>query len=160
MSSVLRAFHGTVHRFQGGADGLALALRQFGHRVSGGVLRNKANPEFAGNSATLADADAVMAVTRDYAVLHALCANHSHVAIHVDPDVQPCDLAVLEMVTHVWLSHGQVGAAIDTALADQHVDVSEMADIEQAIYRHEQALHALKARLKALVQPSRPRRRS
>lgn len=159
MNSVLRAFHGTVHRYPGGADALAVVLTQFGHPIKGGVLRNKANPEFPGNSVSLADADATMAVTRDYAVIHALCANHSHVAIRVDADVQPSDLAVLEMITHVWLSHGQVGAAIDAALADQHIEQSEMAEIDQAIYRHEQALHALKARLKALVQPARGRRR-
>lgn len=158
--NVQDAFYGTVHDVPGGCDALALRLTQAGYRISGAVLRNKANPNSASNVPTLADVDHVMGITGDYRVLHALAGNHGHVCIRIDSEAQPCDLAVLEMVTHVWRSHGDVGMAVDQALADHKIEPHELADINEAIYKHEQALHALKARLKALVQPSRPRRRS
>jgi hypothetical protein len=159
--NVQDAFYGTCHDYPGGCDALALRLTQAGYRMSGAVLRNKANPHNGSNVPTLADTDHVMGITGDYRVLHALAGNHGHIAVKVEADAQPCDLAVLEMVTHVWRTHGSVGTAVDAVLADHHVELHELPAVRQAIYRHQQALQQMLVRLEALAGvPSKRGRRS
>ncbi len=67
----------------------------------------------------------------------------------------PSDLAVLELVTHVWRSHGNVGAAVDAALADNRIEGPEVEQIRAAIYTHIQALQQMLTRIEALQDPSR-----
>lgn len=154
------AFYATVHDYPGGCESLAprmVMVSEDGTRraMSSGVLRNKANPNSSTNHPTLADIDRVMALTGDYRILHALAANHSHVCIPVEADAQPCDMAVLELVTHVWRTHGNVGAAVDKALADNIIEGHEVSDISSAIYAHIQALNLMLARIKDLQEPSK-----
>lgn len=107
------AFHATCHAYPGGCESLAPRMG-----MTPAVLRNKARPGCHTNHPTLADADHVMSLTGDMRILHALAASHGHVCVPVDADPAPSDLAVLELVTHVWRSHGNVGAAVDAALQE------------------------------------------
>lgn len=144
------AFHATVHDAPGGCESLAPRMG-----MSAAVLRAKANPNADRNHPTLGDADRVMTLTCDFRILHALAANHGHVAIPVDVDTAPCDLAVLDLVTRVWRSHGNVGAAVDAALADGRVEPHEVADIRAAIYATVQALNQMLTRIEHLMEPPR-----
>lgn len=144
------AFHATVHGYPGGCESLGPRMG-----MSGAILRAKANPNAERNHPTLADADKAMGLTGNYAVLHALAANHSHVCIPVDADVAPSDLAVLELVTAVWRSHGDVGAAVDAALADGRVEAHEVGQIRQAIYTHIKGLHHMLKRMEQLQESAR-----
>lgn len=144
------AFHATCHAYPGGCESLAPRLG-----MTPAVLRNKARPGCHTNHPTLADADHVMSLTGDVRILHALAAAHGHVCIPVDADAAPSDMAVLELVTHVWRSHGNVGAAVDAALADSRIEGAEVEQIRAAIYTHIQALQQMLARIEALQEPSR-----
>jgi len=143
------AFHATCHAYPGGCESLAPRMG-----MSSAVLRNKARPGCHTNHPTLADADHVMSLTGDYRVLHALAAAHGHVCVPVDADPAPSDLAVLELVTHVWRSHGNVGAAVDAAMADSRIEGGEVEQIRAAIYTNIQALQQMLARIEALQEPT------
>lgn len=146
--NVQDAFYATVHDHPGGCESLAPRLK-----TSAAVLRNKANPNNPANIPSLRDADQVMGLSGDYRILHALAANHGHVCIRTDVETPASDLAVLELVTHVWRSNGDVGAAVDAALADGRVERSELIEVRGAIYRTQQALHAMLARLEEMAEP-------
>lgn len=148
--NVQDAFYLTVHAYPGGCESLAPRMG-----MSAAVLRNKANPHSVTNIPSLRDADLAMAITGNCAVLHALAANHSHVCIKVDADAPASDLAVLELVTHVWSANGNVGAAVDAALADGRVERHELSQVRAAIYRTQQAMHAMLARLEEMAEPER-----
>lgn len=124
------AFYRTAHGYKGGTDALGPLLG-----MSGAVLRNKANPNNASNKPLLADADLIMGITGSYLILHTLAANHGHVCYQLDSDVQPSDLAVLELITHLWRAHGDVGRAVDDTLADGRVDRHELEAVKAAVYK-------------------------
>lgn len=144
------AFYQTVHSCLGGAESLAPRMN-----LSAGVLRNKANPNCTTNIPSLEDADRAMAFSGDYRILHALCANHGHVAVRVDAVGSSGDLAVLELITHVWAANGNVGAAVDATLADGRVELRELKNVRAAIYRTQQALLNMLARLEEMAEPPR-----
>jgi hypothetical protein len=141
------AFYYTVHDYKGGAEALAPRMG-----CTAAILRNKADPKKDHNKPMLADADNIMALTGDYRVLHALAANHNHVCIKGDPKGTASDLAILELVTHVWQAEGDVGAAVHTALADGRVDKKEIAKVRGAIYKAQQALNEMLMRLEDMAE--------
>ncbi len=134
----LDAFYHTVHDYPGGCESLAPRMG-----YSSAVLRNKANTNCATNKPLLEDAVKVMDLTGDLRVLHALCHRHGGVFVHVGGDAPSGDLAVLELVTHVWRSQGDVGRAVDDTLADGRVDIDELQRVEEAafaLHRHVQQM--------------------
>lgn len=146
--NLLDAFHATVHDYPGGCESLAPRMA-----MSSAVLRNKANPRVTTNHPLLIDADRAMALTGDFRILHTLAANHAHVCYRIDSDVPASDLAVLELVTHVWSANGNVGAAVEATLADGRVERHELSRVRDAIYRQQQTLLSLLARLEDMAEP-------
>lgn len=149
MPTVQDAFYSTVHDAPGGCESLAPRMG-----TTPAVLRNKANPHNTANIPSLLDADRVMGLTGDHRILHALCANHGHVAVPVELQGHSGDLAVLELITHVWASNGHVGAAVDSTLADGRVELRELKSVRAAIYRTQQALLNMLARLEEMAGPA------
>lgn len=143
----LDAFYHTVHDYPGGAESLAPRMG-----MSPSVLNNKADRKKDSNKPMLNDADKVMAITGDYRILHALARQHSHVCLQVDSDAPASDLAVLELVTHVWRSNGDVGRAVDEVLADGRVERRELDGVSAAIYRQVQALNAMLKKLEGMAE--------
>lgn len=141
------AFHATVHSAVGGCEALAVRMG-----VGAGVLRNKANPNSDYHKPTLADADRVMALTGNFAVLHALAQNHGHVCIPIEADADASDIAVLELVTKVWSASGDVGAEVHATLADGIVEKHEIDRVKAAVYRVNLALSGMVARLEGMSQ--------
>lgn len=145
--NVLDAFYQTVHGAPGGCEALAPRMG-----MSPAILRNKANVNSVTNKPTLEDVDRVMGLTGDLSVLHALAANHSHVCVRVSAEAAASDLAVLELVTLVWTSNGCVGAEVNRTLADGRVDRDEIERVRSAIYRTNQAMQQLAARLEEMAE--------
>lgn len=144
------AFYHTVHDYPGGCESLAPRMG-----MTAAVLRNKANPHSTTNIPSLRDADVAMAITGNYAILHELASHHGHVCIKVDAEAPASDLAVLELVTKVWSANGDIGHAVDHALADGRVERRELLQVRAAIYRTQQAMHAMLARLEEMAEPER-----
>lgn len=143
--NVQDAFYHTVH--DAGIEQLAPRLG-----MSAAILRNKADPNKEHNKPLLADADKAIGLTGDYRILHALAMNHGHVCVKVDNEGSASDLAVLELVTHVWQSNGDVGGAVHETLADGKVEKHEIAKVRQAIYRTQKALNEMLIRLEGMSQ--------
>lgn len=153
MSIADAAYH-TVHDYPGGCESLAPRMRTLeGKPMSVAVLRNKLNPHNPANVLSLREADNIMALTGDYRILDALAEAHGHVCVKVSSDAPASDLAVLELVTHVWCANGDVGKEVDRTLADGRVEHSELKRVKTAIYRTQQALNAMLMRLEDMAEP-------
>jgi len=140
------AFYKTVHDAPGGCEALAVRMS-----YTAGLLRNKANPNSTTNVLTMDDASRVMELTADYEVLHALARQHGFVCTKIES--QPAsDMAVLESVTDIWRSLGQVGTQVHTALADGRIDSDEVRHIEKAIFVSIRPMMELLARLNGMAE--------
>lgn len=143
----LDAFHKTVHTAPGGCDALAPRMG-----MSAAILRNKANPNSATNKPTLDEADRLMGVTGVHDILHALAANHGFVCVRVEEGASAADMAVLEMVTQVWQTNGEVGTEVNQALADGRITRHEVDRVREAVRRAERALESVVARLEGMAE--------
>lgn len=141
------AFHLTVHEAPGGCEALAVRMG-----MSAAVLRNKANVNSVTNKPMLDDVDRAMGITGDHRVLHALAQNHGYVCFRMGDEATASDMAVLELVTQVWTTNGEVGAEVNRTLADGRVDRHEVERVRAAVYRAQQALLEVVARLDGMAQ--------
>lgn len=148
------AFHLTVHDYPGGCEALAVRLG-----MSAVILRNKANAGHLHNKPMIDDVDRVMAITGDHRILHSLAQNHGYVCFRMGDEATASDMAVLELVTQVWTTNGEVGAEVNRTLADGRVDPDEVARVRAAVYRAQQALLEVVARLDGMAEKTpRPRK--
>jgi hypothetical protein len=141
------AFHQTVHNAPGGHEALAARMN-----MSAAVLRNKANPNAAGNVVALRDAESVMGLTGDYSVLHALAKSFGFVCVKVTQDMPVSDVALLECVTHAWTTHANVGVAVHEALADGRIEQHEVERVKDQVFRATRVLHELVARMEGMAE--------
>jgi hypothetical protein len=142
----LDAFHHSVHTAPGGCESLAPRMG-----MSAAILRNKANPNSSTNKPTLDEADRLMALTGDYAVLHALAENHGFVCTRIDE--QPGgDMAVLEATTDVWARLGDLGSEVHRALADGRIEPHEVKSIEAATFAAFRPMMQLLARVNDMAE--------
>ena len=119
--------------------------------MSPAVLRNKANPNAAGNIVGLRDVERVMALTENYSVLHALAKQAGFVCVRVDEAVVASDTALLEIITQVMTTNGAVGASVYDALADGRIEPHEVARVKEGVYRATRVLHELVARMEGMT---------
>jgi hypothetical protein len=145
--NIFDAFYRAVHGAAGGCEALAVRMG-----MSAAVLRNKANPNAVSNVVTLQDADRVMALTGDHGVLHALAANHGYVCVRAGGDVESSDVALLEIVAHIWATNGDVGKAVHEALADGRIERHEVERIKELVFRANRTMHELVARLDGMAE--------
>jgi hypothetical protein len=145
--NILDTLYKTAHDFAGGCEALAQRLG-----MSAQVLRNKVNPNITSNTASLEDADRIMAITNDHAVLHALARSHGFVCVRVDTGSVASDMAVLELVMQVWAASGDVGAEVHATLADGVVEPHEIERVKAAVYRVNRSLSEMVGRLEGMVE--------
>jgi len=152
MSDLRLAVHRAARGFKGGIEALAAAMSSPEHAVKPQILRN----QLAGNERHglhLETAEAIVDLCDSDELAHAAAQQRGGVFLKLpDVDTASGDLAVLEMITHVWRAGGEVGRAVDETLADHVVEVSEVAKVRQAIYRQQQTLMAMLARLEEMAQ--------
>ena len=94
--SVAYALYATAHGYPGGIGALAKAMDK-----SANTLTHKVNPLNDTHHLTLDEALQIVALTGNYAVLHAIAANVGHVMVRATPDTsegEPLDsMATLQM---------------------------------------------------------------
>jgi len=146
------AMYNTVHDYDGGA--VALAPRFTSRRtgtMSPAVLSSKVDPKKDTHHLMLLEADRLMALTGDYRILHALALNHGHMVIPIPSGAAPCDMAVLEMITQVWETKGDVGRSVHNAISDRRIEPHEVEQVRRTVYRAQLALQQLVMRLEGMV---------
>jgi hypothetical protein len=141
------AIYKTVRDAVGGPEVLAVRM---GLRTQ--ILRNKANPNSDTNYFSPLELDTLMALTGDTGILQAYAINHGYTMIRTEQEVDPSDMAILEMLAKVMSSTGEVGAELYATLADGVVERYEVDRVEAVAYRAKLALDAVVARLKGMVQ--------
>lgn len=125
--NILDAAHHTVRQFKGGAA--ALAVRMGMRSVA--VLNSKVNQNTETHHLTLMEASSIMAITGDYRILQALCAEHGKVAINL-PNITECrDTALTDLV---MMADGRItrGEAIDMSKVI-HAMHEVLAELEMQI---------------------------
>lgn len=152
MSLLRSAVHRAALQCRLGIEGLASAMSSPEAKVNAGVLRN----QLTGNERhhlPIERAEMIMDLADSDELAHAAAQQRGGVFIKMpDVDAASGDLAVLEMITHVWRAGGEVGRAVDEALADHVVERAELAKIRQAIYRQQQTLMAMLSRLEEMAE--------
>lgn len=140
------AAYATVHDYPGGSESLGPRMS-----IVPAVLRNKVNPNSTSHHLSLIEADRLMSMTGDHRIIEALAQHHGYALVPVAFDAPASDMAILELVTKVWRSNGDVGSAVDSALADGRITTRELDNISETIHHLEQAMHTMLARLKELT---------
>ncbi|MGL6245685.1 phage regulatory CII family protein [Pseudomonas sp.] len=152
MSDLLIAVNRAASKFKGGKEALAAALSSPDHQVKPQILRN----QLVGNERhflSLDRAEEIIDLCDSDELAHAAARQRGGVFVKLPTDGAPAgDLAVLELVTHVWRANGDVGRAVDEALADGRVDEAELADVKAAIYRVQQTMVAMLGRLEGMAE--------
>lgn len=152
MSSLCSAVHRAAVSSKLGIEGLAAKMSSAEVKVNAGVLRN----QLTGNERhhlPIDRAEMIIDLTDSDELAHAAAQQRGGVFIKLPEDGSPAsDLAVLELVTHVWRANGDVGRAIDETLADGRVERSEVASVRKAIYKVQAAMTAMLSRLEEMAE--------
>ena len=122
--NLIDAAHATVRSYPGGSESLGPRIG-----MSPAVLRNKVNPNNTTHHLTLAEADAIMGVSGDHRMLHALAAEHGYTLQRIDA---PAAGNMIGAVLAAAAAKGDLAEIISEALADNRVTPNEAADIARA----------------------------
>ena len=147
MTTPQDAFYATCKNYPGGFESLAPRMN-----MSSQVLRNKANPNAHVNHVNLCDIENIMTLTGDLAVLHSLAHEQGCAIVKVSSDGLSSDLAVLELITKVWICNGNVGAEVNRTLEDGRVDAHEVERVAEAVFRTTEALMTMLGRLRGMAE--------
>lgn len=115
--NVTDAAYDTVHQYPGGSEALAPRLG-----MSAAILRGKVNPNTDRNLLSLQEADALMARTGDFRILHALCAQHGFVAQRSDA---PESGSLISALLQAAAAKGDLAELVSSALDDGRISPNE-----------------------------------
>ncbi|MEN1941038.1 phage regulatory CII family protein [Luteimonas sp. MJ174] len=122
--NVQDAAYATVRCYPGGSESLAPRVG-----MTGAVLRNKVNPKNDRNVLSLADADALMGVTGDHRILHALAAEHGYTLQPIEGDGPGC---LMDAVLATSAAKGDLSSVIARAIADKVISSNDLSEIGRA----------------------------
>ncbi|HEL3778667.1 TPA: phage regulatory CII family protein [Stenotrophomonas maltophilia] len=122
--NVTDAAYDTVHQYPGGSEALAPRMG-----MSAATLRGKVNPNTDRNLLSLQEADALMARTGDYRILHALCAEHGFIAQRVDA---PESGSLITALLAAAAAKGDLAELISEVMADNRITPNEADAITRA----------------------------
>jgi hypothetical protein len=138
---ILDAALQTVSDYPGGAASLAPRVG-----LSAGVLSNKVNPNCTTNHLSLVEANRLMSVTGDHAILQALAAEHGYALVKInDPDG---GLGVLHGMLDLGVAEGEFSRELHDALADGRITANEMSALGKAALAYQGTLIGLLHRLR------------
>lgn len=140
------AVYNTVHDFEGGPKALANYLS-----VRPGTLSNKADPACDTHHLNINEALAIMLVSKDFRVLHALAFETNHAVIELTDLSGTSDMALLDAYTNMNRELGDVACAISEGLDDQRLTPAEYKRIHREMYEAFNAQIELLRRLEALI---------
>lgn len=151
------AYH-TVHDCPGGAAALAARLIRVdaeGNRkpMSEAVLNSKVNPNTTSHHLTLAEASAIIGLTGDARILHALNATHGYVAMKVDnPETGSLTCAMFEAAK----AKGGLAGLVLEALSDGRITANEASGIARQVMTAVQKLTAVAEHARAEASKGQP----
>lgn len=123
--NVTDAAYDTVHQYPGGSEALAPRLG-----MSAAVLRGKVNPNTDRNLLSLQEADALMARTGDYRILHALAATHGFV---LQASTAPKGGTIITAMLAAQAAKGDLAELVADAMADDRISSNESDRITRGV---------------------------
>lgn len=148
MISALDAYHLAALEYPGGIPALATRIG-----VSPHVLHNKLRGAER-NRLALSEAQMLDAILERPAGLHAQAATLGYLIVPVEGGpTGTADMALLEAMSKVWASNGELGQAVHAALADGRIEAHEVQQIRREVHRTIRAMHGLLCRLESLQEP-------
>ena len=142
--NVKDAAYDTVHEYPGGSPALAPRMG-----MSDATLRGKVNPNSDRNRLAVEEADALMAKTGDFRILHALAANHGGIFVQLDLPESGCLIATLLATDS---AKGDLSKAVADAVKDGRITANERARIRKAVA----GVQLLLAKVGVLAEVSEP----
>lgn len=142
--NVTDAAYDTVHQYPGGSEALAPRMG-----MSAATLRGKVNPNTDRNLLSLQEADALMARTGDYRILHALCAEHGFIAQRVDA---PESGTLITALLSAAAAKGDLAELVSEAMADNRITPNEADAISRACQQVMAALVQVSQHAEAAVE--------
>ena len=143
-----QAIHQTVAGYPGGTEALAPKVG-----CGASTLRSKANPNLDTHHLSVEEADRLMMITGDLAILHALADRQGHVAVPVVAgnisDMN--EMAVFSMMARVFTGSGDVAKVIEEIWADQVVENYELPKLRKTIYEAQAVLTAVLQRMEGMA---------
>jgi hypothetical protein len=136
------AAHATVRNYPGGAESLGPRVG-----ISPAVLRNKVNPNSNTHRLAIDEASAIMGVSGDHLMLHALAAEHGFVLRKAA--AADAGKSVLDLILGAQAREGAFAQAVQDALSDGVITDNEMRQIEAAGFCVQEAVMVLLGRLRA-----------
>lgn len=140
--NIIDAAHATVRNYPGGSESLGPRIG-----MSPAVLRNKVNPNNTTHHLTLAEADAIMGVSGDHRMLHALAAGQGYVLHKIDRG--ECAGDVLQTLLRTNAAEGEFDRVLQAALEDSLITANELREIVAAGVAQQSAMLILLAKLRA-----------
>ncbi|MGE7137915.1 phage regulatory CII family protein [Luteibacter sp. NPDC031894] len=138
---ILDAALQTVSDYPGGAASLAPRVG-----LTAGVLSNKVNPNCKSNHLTLVEANRLMSVTGDPAILQAMAAEQGYALVKIgDPDEGQ---GVLHGMLDLGVAEGEFSRELHDALADGRITQNEMSALGRAALAYQSTLIGLLRRLR------------
>lgn len=122
--NILDAAHKTVHDYPGGSESLAPRIG-----MSAAVLRNKVNPNNTTHHLTVSEADAIMGVTGDDRMLHALAAHHGYTLQAIDA---PSSGSIMTAMLAAAIAKGDLAEVLVHSMSDNRITPNEASDIARA----------------------------
>lgn len=123
--NIIDAAHATVRNYPGGSESLAPRIG-----MSPAILRNKVNPNNTTHRLALDEASAIMAVSGDHQILHALAAEHGYVCMPTNSGGQTA--SVLALILSTQAKEGDLSRTLHDALADGTISRNELNAISAA----------------------------
>ncbi|MGV7210477.1 phage regulatory CII family protein [Oxalobacteraceae bacterium A2-2] len=145
--NILDAIQNTARSAPGGIETLAVRMG-----LGAQLLRNKVNANVSTNYLNPLELQALLQLTGDMSVLHALAREVGHVCIPIQAEAAASDVAILELVTQVWSASGEVGTEVHATLADGIVEQHEIERVKAAVYRVNRALADMVSRLEGMAE--------
>lgn len=143
MSSLRSAVHRAALGSKPGIEGLAAAMSSPETKVNAAILRN----QLTGNDRhhlPIDRAEMIIDLTDSDELAHAAAQQRGGVFMKLPSKGESVgDLAVIEMITHVWMADGDIGRVVAEVLADRIVERSELPKVRQVIYRQQQKMMVL-----------------
>jgi hypothetical protein len=138
---ILDAALQTVSDYPGGAASLAPRVG-----LTAGILSNKVNPNCNTNHLSLVEANRLMSVTGDHAILQAMAAEHGYALVKIDdPDGGQ---GVLHGMLDLGVAEGEFSRELHDAMIDGRITPNEMSALGKAALAYQGTLIALLRRLR------------
>ena len=130
--------------------GIETAARLLGRNAQS--LRNALAGQQA-NKLDISDAEAIidLADSDELAIAAAKQRGGVFVRLSQRDGEDVSDVAILELVTKVWRTGGDVGRVVDEVLADGRIDLSEVAKVRESVMKAQQGLADMLRKVEVLA---------